>query len=47
MDPMNITDITDINIKITALNNVLKKYKLSNDKIEEIKKDFYNFLINE
>ena len=36
-----------INIKITALNNILKKYKLSNDKIEAIKKEFYNSLINE
>ena len=35
-----------IDMKIKALDNVLKKYKLSNDKIEEIKKDFFNSLNN-
>ncbi len=37
MDSMNITSL---NIKITAINNILKKYKLSNDKIEVKKKIF-------
>jgi hypothetical protein len=36
-----------IEMKIKALDNVLKKYKLSNEKIELIKKDYYNSLINE
>ncbi len=36
-----------IEMKIKALSNVLKKYKLSNEKIEAIKTDYYNSLINE
>ena len=34
-----------IEMKIKAIENVLKKYKLSDEKIEAIKTDYYNSLI--
>jgi hypothetical protein len=39
-------DNITIEMKIKALNNVLKKYNISNEKMDAIKKDFYNELIN-
>ena len=36
----------NIQMKINALNKVLKKHNISNDKIDSIKKDFYNSFIN-
>ncbi len=37
-------DNITIEMKIKALNKVLKKYNISDDKIESIKKEFYNEL---
>ena len=36
-----------IEMKMKALNVVLKKYNISTDKMEAIKNDYYNELINE
>ena len=40
-------DNITIEMKMKALNAVLKKYKISDDKIDAIKKDYYNELISE
>ncbi len=40
-------DNMTIEMKIKALHKVLKKYNISNDKIESIKKKYYNELKND
>jgi hypothetical protein len=40
-------DKITIEMKMKALSNTLKKYNISIDKIDAIKKDYYNILINE
>lgn len=39
-------DNITIEMKLKALDNVLKKYNISKEKFDAIKKDFYNELIN-
>ena len=39
-------DNITIEMKMNALHNALKKNNISNDKIELIKKEFFNELIN-
>jgi hypothetical protein len=40
-------DTITIEMKMRILNDVLKKYNISSDKIDAIKKDYYNELITE